>query len=419
MIQDYKSKSAHIQDNGIFSELPRTLAKWFGRVTYSSPWINAFPSSKDTEVGEGSDKFDRVEGIAEVREETDLFIFPDTYYGKEQIELVNSGKRVWGSRNADELEIYRSEAKPYFDELGINQGEYELVKGVSKLRKYIKEHDNEKLWIKCDKTRGDMESFFVEGYELYKGQVDDLEYHLGPKAEIMTFVVEKHLEGTIDIAIDTHGVDGLWPSVALLGTEEKGEFYICAVKKWSQITPNLTVIYDKLSDTLKKYQCRNFISLESRAKGKDIKLGDPCMRGGSPPFELQMNMITNSPDVFWFGAEGKMIDPEYAAKYGVMLCVHSDWASKHPLMVQYPKKYREQIKFRYDSEFDGHTWIMPQDAGPRIAGIVAMGDSLDPLYDEVKEISEQMKGIQIESFTRSIPIAKEKLKELASWGIRI
>jgi hypothetical protein len=114
-----------------------------------------------------------------------------------------------------------------------------------------------------------------------------------------------------------------------------------------------------------------------------------------------------------------MIDPEYAAKYGVMLCVHSDWASKHPLMVQYPKKYREQIKFRYDSEFDGHTWIMPQDAGPRIAGIVAMGDSLDPLYDEVKEISEQMKGIQIESFTRSIPIAKEKLKELASWGIRI
>jgi hypothetical protein len=419
MIQTYKNLSCHIQDMGLFTELARTLSESFGRVTYSSPWQNAFPSSRDTEVGEGTKEFKRVEGIAEIREETDLFIFPDTYYGKEQVELVDAGKRVWGSRNADELEIYRSEAKPYFDTLKIPQGDYEIIEGVSKLRKYIKAHNGEKLWVKTDKTRGDMETFAVEGYELFKGQIDDLEYHLGPKAEIMIFVVEQNLDGTIDIAIDTHTVDGAWPSVALLGTEEKGELYIGVVKKWKELPPNLVDIYTKMSEPLKRFECRNFISLESRTKNKDVKLGDPCQRFGSPPGECQMNMITNLPDIFYFGAEGKMIDPEYAAKYCIALMVHSDWAVKHPLMVEYPKKYRDQIKFRWDSEFDGKTWIMPQDAGPRIAAIVAQGNSLEPLFEEVKEISEQLKGIQIESFTRSIPIAKEKLKELASWGIKI
>lgn len=420
MIQTYKNLSAHIQDQGLFTELARTLAKSFGRVTYSSPWIDAFPSLKDTEIGEGTARFDRVEGIAEVREETDLFVFPDTYYGKDQVELVDAGKRVWGSRKADELEIDRSDAKPYFDTLKIPQGPYEIVKGMSKLRKLLKSKDDAKVWVKVPgKDRGTVETFSVEGYELYKGQIDDLEFRLGPKAEIMVFVVEDHLKDTIDIAIDTHTVDGVWPSVALLGTEEKGELYIGVVKKWNEIDPNLVSIYDKLSDTLKKYECRNFISLESRKKNKDVKLGDPCIRFGSPPGEAQMNMITNLPDLFWFGAEGKMVDPEYAAKYCIALMVHSDWACKHPLMVEYPKKYREQIKFRYDSEFDGKTWIMPQDAGPRIAAIVAQGNTLEPLFEEVKEISEQLRGIQIESFTRSIPIAREKLKTLASWGIRI
>ena len=404
---------------GLFTELARTLAPFVGRVTYSSPWQNAFPSSRDVEVGEGSLTFDRVEGIAEVEDETDLFIFPDTYYGLEQIRLVDAGKKVWGSRNGDELELIRSEAKPYFDKLGIPQGPYEIIEGISKLRKYIKENDKKKLWIKIDKTRGDMETFPVEGYEIYKGRIDELEFKLGPKAEITVFTVEIHLEDSIDIAIDTYSIDGMYPSVTLLGTEEKGECYIAARKKWNEMPPGLVDIYDKFSDVDKKYQYRNFISLESRAKEKKIWLGDPCRRAGSPPLELQLAMIKNLPDILSFGADGKMIDPDIEPRYGLELMIHSDWACKHPLMVDYPANLRGKIKFRYDSEFNGKTWIMPQDAGPRIAAVVVHGNNLDDLFEEAKEISGKLKGIQVESFTRSFPIAKEKLKTLASWGIKI
>src|ERR1035437_10116643 len=118
MLQNYKTKSVHIQDQGLFTEIARSMSKFFGRVTYSSPWISGFPSSNDVEIGEGETIFERVESIAEVRDETDLFIFPDIYYGTEQIELVEAGKRVWASRNGDELEIYRKDAKEHFKSIG-------------------------------------------------------------------------------------------------------------------------------------------------------------------------------------------------------------------------------------------------------------------------------------------------------------
>jgi predicted RNase H-like HicB family nuclease len=418
MLQDYKNQSWHIHDMGLFTELARTLSKYVGRITYTSPWQNAFPSSKDVEVGEGAAKFERIDDIHEVIDETDLFIFPDVYFGKTQIYLRNAGKKVFGSFDGDELEIYREDAKEHFKQLKIPQGPYEVVKGINALRQYIKAHDGEILWVKIEKTRGDTESFKVESYETIENKLDGLKSDLGPKADIMKFIVEKNLKGTIDIAIDTHCIDGQYPSVAILGTEEKGELYVGVRKNWNEIYPPLVDIYTKLSPTLKEYGYCNFISLESRKDEENIYLGDPCQRGGSPPMELELEWIQNLPDIFSYGADGKMIDPEIPTKYGIELIIHSDWADKHPLMVDYPEKLRDKIKFRYDSTFNGKTWIMPQGAGPRIAAVVTHGNSLEKLFDEVKEIAGQIKGIQIESFTRSIPIIQENIKQLEKWGIK-
>lgn len=418
MLQSYKTKAAHVQDMGLFTELAIKLAEWFGRVTYTSPWQNAFPSSKDTEVGEGIAEIERIKDIHEVIDETDLFVFPDTYFGPTQVFLQDIGKRVWGSRDGDELEIYRVDAKKHFKELGIPQGPYEVVKGIKKLRAYLQANDGKKVWVKIEETRGDTETFCVEGYELYKNKLDELEYSLGPKAEIMTFIVEDHLKGTIDIAIDTVCVDGKYPRLGLLGTEVKGECYICSRQNYSAMPPALTSIYDKLSDTLRKFEYRNLISLESRVKGSKILLGDPCCRGGSPPLELQINMIDNLPDIMWHGAEGELIEPEIPSKYGAELIIHSDWADKHPLAIDFPKEMRDKVKFRYNTEFDGRTWIMPQGAGPRIAAVVEHGNSLQDIIEAAKEDAGKINGLQIENFSRSFDDALDKIKQIKEWGIQ-
>ncbi len=414
---DLTSKSVCIVDNGIFSELATTLAESFGKVYYTSPWVSDFPSSHKTELAEGFAEFDRVPDIWEIIDDVDLFVFPDLYNGPLQMYLAEQGKRVFGSRNGDELENYRGEAKELFAELDIPQGKYEICNGIDDLRAYLKRKGSTKVWVKINLTRRDTETFPCVGYELVKNRLDQLEADLGPMVKNMPFLVEDDLLGTLDVAIDTFCVDGQYPDTVVLGTEVKGEAYLGCKKQWDAIPLRLTSIYDKLSPTLEKFQYRCFLSLESRCRDNMVWLCDPCCRAGSPPLELQLNWVTNLAEVLWEAAVGNIVEPKYDGKYGFELIIHSDWAPKHPLKLEFPEKYRNQLKFRYASQFKDGLWIMPQDGGPRIAAAVASGNDIEACFEECKEIAGSLNGIQVETFTRAMVDLRENLKKLSSWGI--
>jgi hypothetical protein len=102
---------------------------------------------------------------------------------------------------------------------------------MDKLRKYLEGRREDKVWVKISLTRNDTETFPVTGYAGSKNRLDKLEAELGPAAGEMEFIVEDDLPDTLDIAIDTHSIDGTYPTVALLGTEEKGEAYAAAVER--------------------------------------------------------------------------------------------------------------------------------------------------------------------------------------------
>ena len=414
---DLSTKSVCIVDNGIFSELATTLAESFGKVYYTSPWVSDFPSSHKTELAEGFAEFDRVPDIWEIIDDVDLFVFPDLYNGPLQMYLAEQGKRVFGSRNGDELENYRGEAKELFAELDIPQGKYEICNGIDDLRAYLKRKGSTKVWVKINLTRRDTETFPCVGYELVKNRLDQLEADLGPMVKNMPFLVEDDLLGTLDVAIDTFCVDGQYPDTVVLGTEVKGEAYLGCKKQWDDIPLRLTSIYDKLSPTLEKFQYRCFLSLESRCRDNMVWLCDPCCRAGSPPLELQLNWVTNLAEVLWEAADGNIVEPKYDGKYGFELIIHSDWAPKHPLKLEFPEKYRNQLKFRYASQFKDGLWIMPQDGGPRIAAAVASGNDIEACFEECKEIAGSLNGIQVETFTRAMVDLRENLKKLSSWGI--
>ena len=416
MADNYSTKSVLVADNGIFACLAETLAASFGKVFYHSPWVSAFPSSRQTELGEGFADFERVDDIWEIIDDVDLFVFPDLYQGPLQEYLVSLGKRVFGSRNGDELENDRTQAKAHFKGLGIPQVSYKVVKGMEALRKYIQENDKEKLWIKINRTRGDTETFCVEGYDLGKNRLDKLESELGPVAEHMDFIVENNLD-FLDVALDTHAIDGKYPSVGMFGMEEKDEAYVCAVKNWDDLPSELTDIYDKLSDTLHKFQYRNFFSLECRATEKKMFMGDPCTRVGSPVFELQLYMIQNLAEILWHGAAGELVEPKYSAKFGFEVLIRSDWAMKNPLLVEVPKAFRKQVKFHYASRFDGQIWIMPQRGNDTIGSIVTTGDHIYDCFSEAEKISDQIKGTGIKTCISAIPSVKKNIDHLQEWGV--
>jgi hypothetical protein len=416
-LSKYSTKSCCVIDNGLFQEAAQKLSESFGKVYYNAPWVADYPVSYHTEIGEGFGEYERIADIWGMIDDVDLFVFPDVYQGPLQEHLVKLGKRVWGSRNGDELELWRKEAKAHFKELGLPQGPYEVVKGMTALRKYIKSRDKEKLWVKISLTRGDTETFCAEGYDSVKNRLDDLQAKFGPTAEYREFIVDDHLPDTFDLAIDTYCIDGKFPSKSLLGNEQKDEGYIGVVKDWEKIPKGLTDVYEALSPDLKNFQYRNFFAIECRTGKDQMYLSDPCCRVGSPIFELELNMMKNLAEIIWEGAEGKLVEPEYKGKYGYEVILQSQWVNEHPLLVEYPEEFRDQIKFRYATRFPDGLWIMPQKQGPAFGSIVAYGDSIDACVAQVEEIAAEIKGCQVEAFTGSSEKLKKNLEELATYGV--
>lgn len=417
-MEDLSKLTVCVVDNNLFAELARTLSRSFGKVYYTNPWVSDFPSSTKTELGEGFPEYERVKDIWDIIDDVDLFVFPDLHNGPLQQYLAAQGKRVWGARMGDELETARVEAKAFFKTLGIPQGKYEVIQGMTALRKFLKGRDD-KVWVKISLTRNDTETFSVCGYEGSKNRLDKFEAELGPAAEAMEFVVEDDMPDTLDIAIDTYCIDGKWPKQACLGTEKKDEGYVCVVQDWAKMPPGLTDIYEKLSPTLEKYEYRNVVSLESRMDAKTTYLADPCCRGGSPPFELQLNFITNLAGIMWEGADGKMVEPKFAAKYGAQFVIESKWSITNPLLVEFPSKYREQIKLRYATMFGKQTWIMPQHSDtPSFGSIVTFGATMEECFDQAKEIAHEIKGIGVEALVGSVAGLQDNLETFKKFGVR-
>src|SRR5882724_7828370 len=108
----YTSKTVCVVDNGLFVELALTLTPHFKRVYYFSPWSQSgYPRSNALLIGHGVPNVTRIESIWEVLDEVDLFVFPDVYFGSLQLHLAALGKRVWGGRMGEEIELARDASK--------------------------------------------------------------------------------------------------------------------------------------------------------------------------------------------------------------------------------------------------------------------------------------------------------------------
>lgn len=416
-MMDLSDKSVCVVDSGVFQEIARSLSRTFAQVYYTSPWVADYPSSYKTELGEGFPNFERVNDIWEIVDDVDLFVFTDLHQGTLQEYLQAQGKRVFGSRNGDELECDRTTAKAHFAKLGIPQAPYEVVVGMDALRSYIQSRGSDKLWIKINRTRGDTETFGVEGYDLCKNRLDLMEAEYGPIAERREFIVEDNLPETLEIAIDTYCIDGTYPTKAMLGVEQKDQGYVCCVKPWADMPLALRGIYDAISPDLQLYQYRNLFALESLVGANGLWLADPCCRFGSPVSELELDLIANLPEIMWQGAIGTMVEPQYKAKFGCEVLIKSSWSPERPMLIQFPQEYRNQIKLRYAAQFGNETWILPQNSGEEVGAIVAYGNSLEDCMAEVSEIGKQVKGTQLSVTTGSMDDLNESLRDLASWGI--
>lgn len=417
----YKRKSVCIIDNGLFCGLAERLAKDFGHVYYWSPWIRANVNQVEMRVGMGLPGVERIDYWEPLLEEEDLlWVFPDCYYGPMQVMLVKLEKRVWGSRMAEELELYREASKKHLKSLGIPIGKYTELGGTEALRRHSKA--NKKQRFKRSFTRGDMETQNAPRYELVEDWITSLEHKLGPEKFETRFIAEDSIEDAVEIGYDGPTVHGQFPKQAFWGIEyPKSQCYIGRVTAFDKMPSQITDNLQKIAPTLEEYEACTWFGFETRVtKDGTPWVIDPLARLGNPPGSLVTWKCRNIADVFWQGAEGVCVDPDYEEPWGVQLQIHCPKLKEMSIPVFYPKEVEENVVLVNAAVFGGTRYVLklPEES-TTIGAVIATGKTMNEAAEKAREIAKQVEGLDLEIATEVLDEGMKEVGRLEEYGLKM
>lgn len=408
-----------IDRGGMFCSWAHRLAREFGEVYYHNPsWKSLSPRSNELLIGHGFDDITMVKHLWKVVHKMDLVVFPFIFDGDLQEELERQGKRVWGSRMGDEIEVYRPEAKQEMEKLGMAVGKYEIVTGISNLRAYIKQHPN--VHVKISLTRGDGETFHAKSYEEILPRLREIEHELDDASEEMQFTVEKPITPALEIGYDGWYCNG-FPSFAVNGIECKDESYIGAFLPYESLDDHVLDVNAKLEPLLRQYGYRGFMSTEIRV-GEDEK---PCMidftaRAASPAGEAMQEMITNWAPIMWHGSRGILVRPEAEKKYSAQAVIHCEHADEGWAKVKiHDDEARRWIKLFFHSHSNGMERVAPQHAKfNEIGWVVGLGDTVKEAIKNCEDHAAEISGYKLDVRTKALQDAVEEIEKGIELGIR-
>jgi len=417
-------KIALVCDYGQFFELAITLSKSFKKVYYFTPWASGFPTRNPELPGMGFDEIESIDYLFKTTNDkgkysfdnVDIFIFPDLYFSDWQTLLVSLGKKVWGSRNGEKLELDRVFAKELLKKNKLPVGKYEVIVGIDQLRRFLKIHDD--LFIKISYWRGAFESWHHKNFKISEHKLIDIERDLGAYKDETEFIVEWPIDSIVEAGIDPYIIDGILPDEVICGLEMKDKSYVCKVFQTDELPKELTQV-TKLEQFFKETQYRGFYSDECRVTGKkESFLIDFCTRFGAPPFAIELVLIENLAEIIWFGSMGIMIQPEYKAKYAAEIIGTSAVCATETLPVFLPDKFRDNIKLRFACKINGTYYRIPQSSkAEEVCDVVGIGDTMEKAIKQAFELSEYIEADQLDIKTYSLDDAKEAVEKSAKIGL--
>lgn len=382
--------TACMVDNGLGIPLAQRLAPHFKRFLYFSEWERAFPVLNERIMGDGFDAIQRVDDIWALKRETDLYIFPDIYRSGLQLELSRQGYPVWGSREADQLEIYRNHFLDTLAEVGLQVPKFEWIRGLTALRNHLANREN--VFVKVSKFRGTMETFHWRDWRHDEGWLDCMAVKLGPAQDHFPFLVFDAIETDLELGGDTYCIDGKFPKVMVNGLECKDKGYLGAVTPVSEMPDAIKAILSAFGIILGQYEMRNFWSMEARVKGENAFFIDPTPRLPCPAGGAHLELIGNLPEVIWAGANGELVEPDMTANFAAE-CVLTAKSDKQAwTVVDFPAELRPQVKCGFSCEIDGRTCFPPlpalpgENPGDEIGFLVSTGDTIPETISEMKRL---------------------------------
>lgn len=358
----------------------------FKKVYLFQEWEEDYSTLNKAIMGDGYTEFERTPDIWSIKDEVDLFVFPDVQRSGLQLELERQGKAVWGSRGGDCFELDRELFLDTLKKVGLEVPTYKVVVGINALRAYVK--DKEDLYVKVSLYRGSFETCHFRSWKLDECLIDLFAVRFGPAKELVRFLVFPNIETPLEIGYDTYCVDDQFPNLGIHGVEWKDRAYLGAVTRYPELPKQLKDVTKLFGPELGKHRYRNQFSCEVRVKGNNFYFNDATCRMGLPSTASQLELWKNWPDIVWFGANGKLIQPTSAAKFCAEAIITAKRDPSEWVMFDVPKNLRQWCKFASCFEYEGNICFPSDDSssGDDVGWLVAIGDTPE---ETIKKINQQ------------------------------
>ena len=374
-------------DKGLFLPCALKLAEQCKHVYWCNPAEQAFPTLKQGVIGDGFDNLEMVEDLWGVKDNVDVFVFPDIGYAGLQLELESQGFPVFGSRKADELETNRGKFLKTIAELEMPVPKYVKIQGITALKEHLV--NKEDKYIKVSKWRGDCETWHFRDWSHDESMLDFLAFKLGPARELLTFYVIDPIDTDIEDGVDTFCINGKLPKTCLHGMEAKDKAFLGTMVSFDSIAENIREVSEQFAPVLARYGYRNFFSTEVRVAGDDSYFIDPTLRAGSPPHQMQTELIANYAEVICAGANGEVVDPIPSAEFGAQILIKSKVPKEMWAEIELPKELKQWVKCGGACEIDGKL-CRPPDDDCDMGWLVATGDTIEEVINNLKKYAAEL-----------------------------
>jgi hypothetical protein len=414
--------TACVVDYGSFTSVAEKLAETMIQVYYYLPFEQEFQDIRDCIKGTGLALVDRIDDFLDpdVLDTIDLFIFPDIGFTGLQRHLREIGKAVWGSMGADELELYRTKFLKVIKNVGLSVIHSEKCVGLSALAAYLKKVKNK--WVKVDRYRRNMETWHHLDYEHSARMLDSLAVTFGAAKEIVAFVVQDDIEADVEIGYDGWCIDGEFPLQSFQGYEKKNELYLGSLLSASDLPEEITFVNDAMAPVLKEYGYRNWWAAEIRVADGIPYFIDPTARMPGQTAEHQLETCSNLADVIWQGAQGELIEPEFAYDFAAEATLHydaapSDATGQEWKTLHLPKGMESAVKLYHYCRIDG-AYHFPPHKTDEVGVVIGVGDSVEESIDDLNGNLEALKGLPVHAKVAGFASLLESIKEAEKQGMK-
>jgi hypothetical protein len=394
-----------VDDLGLFPEVAVRIARDVAHVWYHSEWRDPFPEHFRAQVGDGLEGIERVREIEPYYDQADIIVMPDNTAGAKVKFLKDHGYAVAGTGLGERLELDRWYAKEAQQKSGLPTQDSWLIKGITELRKFLKEHKD--VWIKLSTFRGLLESRQHIDYRQTESRLDWLAWKLGPYKEKILFVVEESLSG-IEPGLDA----------TMAGYEQKGVGIIERVYQTQEETPPvLLMLHEGLAPYFEKDDTNFFYSVEFKQDKDQVPwIIDLSMRMAAPGVSaIQLEGIENFTEVMQGLATGEKVDPVIKWKYAAALALEAHEAEQDWYNIIFPQEIRRWVKLRRAVKVGSDYYAVP--GFDSVCTVTALGNTIDEVMKLVKERADQIQGAGLNKPIDELEKIRDSIEQGREQGI--